>query len=110
MDEHNVSLSGGQRHSTSIVRALYHDPSVLLFNESTSALDNQTEQIVMQAVRNTDSAKTIIIIAHRLTTVMDCDCIYILEQGELAGQGRYNELIERSGCFRDIATAGDGSG
>lgn len=101
--ERGVRLSGGQRQRIGIARALYHDPQVLILDEATSALDNRTEQVVMEAVHNIGNRKTIIIIAHRLTTVRNCDQIYVLEKGQLVGQGRYNELVEGNFCFRELA-------
>src|SRR5680860_1440414 len=80
--ERGVRLSGGQRQRIGIARALSHDPAVLVFDEATSALDTVTERAVMQAVKGLSPQKTIIIIAHRLSTVRDCDRIVLLEQGE----------------------------
>ncbi|MBA2883007.1 ABC-type multidrug transport system fused ATPase/permease subunit [Desulfosalsimonas propionicica] len=101
--ERGIRLSGGQRQRIGIARALYHDPDVLILDEATSALDNLTEQAVMQAVHNLGSRKTVIIIAHRLSTVRSCDCIYLLEHGELVASGSYEDLIENSRRFRDMA-------
>ena len=91
--ESGVRLSGGQRQRIGIARALYHDPQVLILDEATSALDNYTEQIVMEAVKNVGKNITIILIAHRLNTVKDCDIIYKLDDGKLISQGTYDELI-----------------
>lgn len=101
--ERGVRLSGGQRQRIGIARALYHDPAVLIFDEATSALDNLTEQVVMQAVRNLGKAKTIILIAHRLSTVKGCDCIYILEHGEIVGHGTYDDMIVSNEEFKKMA-------
>jgi ABC-type multidrug transport system fused ATPase/permease subunit len=103
--ERGVRLSGGQRQRIGIARALYHDPDVLLLDEATSALDNLTERAVMEAVHNLGHQKTIIMIAHRLTTVKDCDMIFLLENGQLAAQGRYDDLLRDSEIFRRMATA-----
>lgn len=108
--ERGVRLSGGQRQRVGIARALYHDPAVLIFDEATSALDNLTEKAVMASIHKMGNIRTIILIAHRLTTVKDCDCIYIIEQGEITRQGAYHELLEISRFFRALAAAGDGSG
>ena len=81
--ERGVRLSGGQRQRIGIARALYHNPHVLILDEATSALDNQTELAVMDAVNNSDKNITIIIIAHRLNTVKNCDIIFKLEKGKL---------------------------
>jgi len=90
--ERGVRLSGGERQRVGIARALYHDPAVLIFDEATSALDNLTEQAVMSAIHNLGRTKTIILIAHRLSTVKNCDLIYVLEHGEVVGTGTYAEL------------------
>ena len=91
--ERGVRLSGGQRQRIGIARALYHDPDVLILDEATSALDNLTEKAVMDAVHNLGHAKTIVLIAHRLSTVRACDTIFMMEQGRVVAQGRYDELI-----------------
>jgi ABC-type multidrug transport system fused ATPase/permease subunit len=101
--ERGVRLSGGQRQRIGIARALYHDPDVLILDEATSALDNVTEKSVMQAVHNLGSTKTVILIAHRLSTVQDCDQIFMLEHGHLRSQGTYAELLEQSRGFRSMA-------
>lgn len=103
--ERGVRLSGGQRQRIGIARALYHDPDVLILDEATSALDNLTERAVMEAVHNLGHEKTIIMIAHRLSTVKDCDTIFLLEKGRLAAQGTYDALVEGNETFRRMATA-----
>ena len=106
--ERGVRLSGGQRQRIGIARALYHDPDVLILDEATTALDNLTERAVMDAVHNLGHAKTIIMIAHRLTTVRDCDTIFLLEQGRVVAQGSYDELVETNGQFRRLVSGGRG--
>jgi ATP-binding cassette, subfamily B, bacterial PglK len=103
--ERGINLSGGQRQLIGIARALYHDPDVLILDEATSALDNLTEKAVMQAVHNLSNKKTIILIAHRLSTVKNCDFIYILDRGRLAGRGTYSELLHTSSKFQRMAAA-----
>jgi ABC-type multidrug transport system fused ATPase/permease subunit len=103
--ERGVRLSGGQRQRIGIARALYHDPDVLILDEATSALDNLTEKAVIDAVHNLAQEKTIIMIAHRLTTVRDCDTIFLLENGRLVAQGSYQELLANNASFRQLATA-----
>lgn len=103
--ERGVRLSGGQRQRIGIARALYHDPEVLILDEATSALDNLTEQAVMGAVHNLGHSKTIILIAHRLTTVRNCDQIFFLHNGQLVGKGNYSELIEKNTNFRTMANS-----
>jgi ATP-binding cassette, subfamily B, bacterial PglK len=104
--ERGVRLSGGQRQRIGISRALYHDPSVLILDEATSALDNLTERAVMDAVHNLGHAKTIIMIAHRLTTVKNCDVIVMLEGGRVIATGSYDELFDQSREFRAMASGG----
>lgn len=101
--ERGVRLSGGQRQRIGIARALYHDPEVLVFDEATSALDNVTEKAVIEAVNVLSHKKTIIMIAHRLSTVKNCDQIIYLEQGEIIDSGNYQQLIERNPKFRNMA-------
>jgi ATP-binding cassette, subfamily B, bacterial PglK len=101
--ERGIRLSGGQRQRIGIARALYHDPDMLILDEATSALDNLTERAVMEAVHNIGNRKTIIMIAHRLSTVRNCDCIYLLEHGRIVGQGTYDELIDQNADFRAMA-------
>ncbi len=97
--ERGIRLSGGQRQRIGIARALYRDPAVLIMDEATSALDGVTEQAVMEAIQTLSGKKTIILIAHRLTTVKDCDAIYQLEHGRIVNQGSYQELQKSSRWF-----------
>jgi ABC-type bacteriocin/lantibiotic exporter with double-glycine peptidase domain len=101
--ERGIRLSGGQRQRVGIARALYRDPDLLIMDEGTSALDNITERAVMDAVQNLARAKTIILIAHRLTTVKICDRIFLLEHGRLVASGSYDELTECNESFRAMA-------
>jgi len=101
--ECGVRLSGGQRQRIGIARALYHNPQVLIMDEATSALDNLTEQAVMEAVKNLGKEITIILIAHRLSTVRKCDQIYLVERGEVIASGTYDELTENNTQFKLMA-------
>jgi ABC-type multidrug transport system fused ATPase/permease subunit len=101
--ERGVRLSGGQRQRIGIARALYRDPAVLIMDEATSALDGVTEEAVMDAIRNLSRKKTIIMIAHRLTTVQDCDMIYLMEHGKIIDQNTYVELQKSSEWFKAAA-------
>lgn len=98
--ERGVRLSGGQRQRIGIARALYRDPSVLVLDEATSALDTLTEKAVMESVQALSHQKTIIMIAHRLTTVRPCDTIFMLDKGRLVEQGSYDELLATSRKFK----------
>jgi ATP-binding cassette, subfamily B, bacterial PglK len=87
-------------------RALYHDPAVLVLDEATSALDNLTEKAVMDAVKHLSHRKTIIMIAHRLTTVKDCDVIVHMVAGRIQATGGFDELVRSDAEFREFADAG----
>jgi ATP-binding cassette, subfamily B, bacterial PglK len=101
--ESGIRLSGGQRQRIGIARALYKQASVLVFDEATSALDNATEQLVMDTIEGLNRDLTILLIAHRLTTVRRCDIIVELEHGRVIAQGTYEQLIESSPSFRRMA-------
>ncbi len=94
--ERGVRLSGGQRQRIGIARALYHNPSVLVLDEATSSLDTETEHGVMQAVQALQGEKTVIIVAHRLSTVEYCDRLYRLEDSRIVDEGSFQEVIKRA--------------
>lgn len=91
--EKGIRISGGQRQRIGIARALYHNPELLILDEATSSLDNNTEEAVMDAIKNLSKKITIILIAHRLNTVKDCDIIYKLDKGRLIDQGKPDYLL-----------------
>jgi ATP-binding cassette, subfamily B, bacterial PglK len=101
--ERGVRLSGGQKQRIGIARALYKEASVLVFDEATSALDNETEHLVMSSIESLNKELTILIIAHRLTTIQHCDQIVELADGRVVAQGSYEELMEQSPSFRRMA-------
>lgn len=101
--EQGVRLSGGQRQRIGIARAMYHNPDLLVLDEATSALDNLSEKAVMDAVNNLQHEVTIIMIAHRLSTVRSCDNIYMLERGKIIAKGSFDELMEQNEEFRKMA-------
>jgi ABC-type multidrug transport system fused ATPase/permease subunit len=103
--ERGARLSGGQRQRIGIARALYKDASLLLLDEATSALDNLTEQSVMEAIAELHHGLTIILVAHRLSTVRSCDFIVELRCGRVEAQGGYDDLMGRSQTFRNLAHA-----
>jgi ATP-binding cassette, subfamily B, bacterial PglK len=101
--ERGVQLSGGQRQRVGIARALYHEAEVLVFDEATSALDTVTEDLIMEAIHSFSGSKTIIIVAHRLSTIERCDLIYLLDQGRIVGKGTYEQLSNENSQFRRLA-------
>jgi ABC-type multidrug transport system fused ATPase/permease subunit len=101
--ERGVRLSGGQRQRIGIARALYHNPQILILDEATSALDNQTEKAVMDAINNLSKKMTIILIAHRLTTVKNCDIIFLLDKGQIKDKGTFEELMQINDKFKKNA-------
>ena len=100
--ERGVKISGGQRQRIGIARALYHDPDVLIFDEGTSALDNMTEKELMDEIQSLSSEKTIIMIAHRLSTLKFCDKIFCLENGSVVDSGSYEEVSGRNKLFFEL--------
>jgi ABC-type multidrug transport system fused ATPase/permease subunit len=103
--ERGIRLSGGQRQRIGIARALYKQANVLIFDEATSALDSVTETAVMEAIEELNREMTIILIAHRLTTVRRCDTIVELDRGRVVATGPYDFLLETSASFRKLAAA-----
>ena len=101
--EQGERLSGGQRQRIGIARALYHDPQILIMDEATAALDNETEQAFMEALENLSGKKTIILIAHRLTTVKNVNQIHFFQKGHLLSSGSYQFLLENCAEFRKMA-------
>ncbi|MEX1109503.1 MAG: ABC transporter ATP-binding protein [Dongiaceae bacterium] len=105
--ERGVRLSGGQRQRIGIARALYSDPDLLVLDEATSALDNVTENAVFEALQGLAGRKTIVMVAHRLSTVRGCDLICVMEQGRIVERGRYEELMGSSQRFRKLAASAE---
>lgn len=103
--ERGVRLSGGQRQRIGIARALYHDPSVIVLDEATSALDNETERRIVNELDAMRGGRTLIVIAHRLTTVQKCHEVFMLRDGEIAARGSYEDMIEQSAEFGQLAQA-----
>lgn len=101
--ERGVRLSGGQRQRIGLARALYRNPEVLVLDEATSSLDGATEEAVLNAIRNASKAKTVIMIAHRLNTLKDCDTIYMMENGRISASGTYDGLLLENKEFMRMA-------
>ncbi|MGY3836182.1 ABC transporter ATP-binding protein [Bacillus atrophaeus] len=101
--ERGIMLSGGQRQRIAIARALLRDPSILMLDEATSSLDSQSEKSVQQALDVLMAGRTTIVIAHRLSTVVDADQLLFIEQGEITGRGTHHELMDSHDLYRDFA-------
>lgn len=101
--ERGLRMSGGQRQRVGIARALYHDPEIIIMDEATSSLDNRTESLIMETLERLKRDRTFIMIAHRLTTIQQCDTLYFLENGRITGCGSYDELIDQHKSFRSMA-------
>ncbi|MEM8980550.1 MAG: ABC transporter ATP-binding protein [Pseudomonadota bacterium] len=100
--ERGLRLSGGQRQRLGIARALYSEPSVVVFDEATSAMDTLTEAAIMRSISELQKTKTVILVAHRLSTIETCDQILVMENGQLAGRGSYSELAANNPSFQAL--------
>lgn len=100
--ERGVQISGGEKQRIGIARALYNDPEILIFDEATSALDGNSEKSILESINSILHEKTIIMIAHRLNTVKNCDKIFIMEEGNIIESGSYNKLMESSKIFQGM--------
>lgn len=101
------SLSGGQRQRIAIARALYENPELILFDEATSALDNETERVISEAINGLKGKRTIVCVAHRLSTIRHCDAIFVMEKGRVVESGTYDDLYDADGAFRRLVDAGE---
>ncbi len=101
--ESGVRISGGERQRIGIARALYHDPAILILDEATSALDNTTERAVIEAVEGMKGQRTVVMIAHRLSTVQGCEVLYYLKDGRVEARGDYESLKRGHSAFREMA-------
>lgn len=100
--ERGVKISGGQQQRIGIARALYHEPKIMVFDEATAALDNITEKLIVREIEKLSGLVTTITIAHRLTTVKNCDIIFLLKNGKIVHQGTFDQLIAFSDEFREM--------
>ena len=102
--ERGVRLSGGQRQRVGIARAIYSSPSILILDEATSSLDSITERAVMDAIEQLRGDMTIIVVAHRVSTVMSSEEIYVFDSGSLVDHGSYKDLVKNSDLFQELAS------
>jgi len=100
--ERGQKLSGGQRQRISIARAVLKDPPILILDEATSSVDNETEAAIQRSMTRIAVGRTTIVIAHRLSTVRNADCIYVLEKGRLVEEGRHEELLAAGGIYETL--------
>ena len=102
LGEKGVRLSGGQRQRVGIARALYKDPSLVVFDEATSSLDTETEKSIMDTVYGLKKEKTFIIVAHRLSTIARCDKVYKIESGKVVAEGSFDEVNNISNLLKNM--------
>lgn len=102
IDENFDNLSLGQLQLINVARAFYSNKKIIIFDEATSYIDSLTETMVQKAINNLSQNKTIIIIAHRLTTVEECDNIFVLQNGSLVEQGNHNSLLKRKSVYYEL--------
>jgi subfamily B ATP-binding cassette protein MsbA len=97
--EHGVKLSGGQRQRLSIARAMLKNAPILLLDEATSALDTESERQVQDALEKLMKGRTTVVVAHRLSTVVEADLIHVIDRGRVAESGKHSELLEKNGIY-----------
>ena len=100
-----ITLSGGQKQRVAISRALYNNKEILVLDEATSSLDTQTELIIQETIQNLKNKITVITIAHRFSTIKNCDCIFVLENGQVKEKGNFQELKKKSKLFFDLSSS-----
>ena len=100
--EGGVNLSGGQKQRLAIARTLLLDTKIILFDEATSALDNESQKYIKKTIDNLVKDHTIIIVAHRLSTIIDADEINIIDKGKLVGSGRHEDLLSNNKIYKNL--------
>lgn len=100
--ENGVILSGGQKQRLAIARALLTETEIILFDEATSALDNETQSEIQKAIANLQGEYTILIVAHRLSTVIDCDKIFVVDDGKIIAEGTHKYLLKTSKFYKNL--------
>jgi len=107
--ERGQKLSGGQRQRLSIARAVLKDPAILILDEATSSVDNETEAAIQRSMKIIAEGRTTLVIAHRLSTIIDADCIYVLDAGKITESGRHAQLLEEGGIYAGLWRVQTGS-
>ena len=102
LGESGVNLSGGQKQRLSIARTLAKESKVILFDEATSALDNASQEYVKKAIDNLAESHTVVIVAHRLSTIMDADVIHVVDKGQIVASGTHNELLKTNEIYKNL--------
>ena len=102
LGENGVILSGGQKQRIAIARALIKKSSIILFDEATSALDNETQKEIQIAIDNLKGQHTILIVAHRLSTIIDADRIFVIDNGKVVNVGRHKQLLKESQVYKSL--------
>ena len=100
--ENGVRLSGGEKQRLSIARAMLKDSKIILLDEATSSLDSETEEKIQKAINSLTKGKTTLVIAHRLSTVINCNKIYVIEKGKVVSQGNHNQLLQSSTIYKNF--------
>ena len=102
LGEGGVNLSGGQKQRLAIARTLAKESKVILFDEATSALDNNSQEYIKKSIDNLVVDHTVVIVAHRLSTIIDADEIYVVDQGKIVDSGTHEELLKKSKIYNDL--------
>ena len=102
LGEGGVNLSGGQKQRLSIARTLTKDTKVILFDEATSALDNNSQEYIKKTINNLVKDHTVVIVAHRLSTIIDADIIYVVDGGKIVGEGTHEDLLKTNKIYKNL--------
>ena len=102
LEENGANLSGGQKQRLAIARALLKDPRILIFDEATSALDPESEAIIQKNLKRIADGRTVILVSHRLSTLVDCDGILVLERGRIEAMGTHPQLLAKCKVYQEL--------
>lgn len=102
--EGGVNLSGGQKQRLAIARTLLKEAKVILFDEATSALDNESQEYIKESIKDLSKDHTIIMVAHRLSTIIDADIIYVIKNGKVYAKGKHDELMQKCDYYKKLYT------